>query len=290
MHLLHYNEHLHLFFRFARKLRGHRRSSGMYTASYTRALHKVSGLFTRAQFGCDCRLCDGPSAAFFEARQEQQFCVAVPPPVPATAPEAVPSQPRGTAAQSPAASELARRREPDITDLDDGLWLGPGRAAADSELLRTCQITHILNVADDVPNYHEADEALTYCRLDVGDFGSDAGVRRVFEQAHVFVAAALASDSADGRHGRRGVLIHCANGSNRSPTVAIAVLMQLRRWSLANAWSHVSSRRPVQPLADMRRELLAYERERGSSSMVEGAHGALVYVGGTAPREEANET
>ena len=290
----------------------------MYTASYTRALHKVSGLFTRAQFGCDCRLCDGPSAAFFEARQEQQFCVAVPPPVPATAPEAVPSQPRGTAAQSPAApaaqspaasaaqspaasaaqspaaselaAALARRREPDITDLDDGLWLGPGRAAADSELLRTCQITHILNVADDVPNYHEADEALTYCRLDVGDFGSDAGVRRVFEQAHVFVAAALASDSADGRHGRRGVLIHCANGSNRSPTVAIAVLMQLRRWSLANAWSHVSSRRPVQPLADMRRELLAYERERGSSSMVEGAHGALVYVGGTAPREEANET
>ena len=76
------------------------------------------------------------------------------------------------------------------------------------------------------------DSGITYLRLDVADFGADAGIRRVFSRAHAFVAEALAAGN--------GVLIHCANGSNRSPTVAIAVLMHLYSWSLADAWEHVS--------------------------------------------------
>ena len=98
------------------------------------------------------------------------------------------------------------------------------------ETLRRRKVTHVLNVADDVPNYHEGE--FTYLQLGVADFGADAGIARVFPAAGRFVETAL--QTAGGR-----VLIHCANGSNRSVTVAIAVLMQNFSLSLAEAWALV---------------------------------------------------
>ena len=145
-------------------------------------------------------------------------------------------------------------------------------------LLRIClaqseahHITHVLNCADDVPNFHEQ-EGLTYLRLDIADFGGDAGACRTFPCAIEFVS------QASGR-----VLIHCANGSNRSATVTVAVCMGLFNMNLAQAWSLVRSRRPqTLPLADNRKELLFFEGSRDPEklvSMAEGAGGLLMPVG-----------
>ena len=46
---------------------------------------------------------------------------------------------------------FARRTTLALTDLGHGLFLGAGRAASDFALLQRHGITHILNVADDVP-------------------------------------------------------------------------------------------------------------------------------------------
>ena len=171
-------------------------------------------------------------------------------------------------AESELAAAFARRTNLALTDLSFGLFLGAGRAACDAALLERHGITHVLNCADDVPR-PAATDGLEYCCLSVGDFGSDAGISRVFDAALSFVQPALEVDGA--------VLIHCANGSNRSPSVAIALLMMLLDWPLATAWEHVSCRRTVQPLADNRRELLAFEhRRRHVNSMAEGAGGTLV--------------
>ena len=172
------------------------------------------------------------------------------------------------AAEDELACAFARRTELALTDLGFGLFLGAGRAAADAALLQRFGITHILNVADDVPRA-AATEHLGYCCLGVGDFGADAGISRVFDAAFAFVQPVL--EQASGC-----VLVHCANGSNRSPSVAIALLMLLFDWPLATAWEHVACRRTIQPLADNRRELLAFERRRGAASMAEGAGGTLV--------------
>ena len=72
------------------------------------------------------------------------------------------------------------------------VWLGRGAAAQDRGLLAELGVTHILNVADDVPNFHAGDPALTYCALEVGDFGADAGISRVFATAHAFARSACA--------------------------------------------------------------------------------------------------
>lgn len=60
----------------------------------------------------------------------------------------------------------------------------------------------------------------TYLKLDVSDFGSDPGIGRVFNIAAEFVQKCISTEN-----GR--VLIHCANGTNRSVTITIAVLMIL---------------------------------------------------------------
>ncbi|KDO29885.1 hypothetical protein SPRG_04952 [Saprolegnia parasitica CBS 223.65] len=130
-----------------------------------------------------------------------------------------------------------------------GLWLGSGSAASKLESLQRQRITHVLNVADDVPNFHP--NAFLYGNLGVTDFGQDVGIRRVFPTAFAFLDDALAHD--DGR-----VLVHCAAGANRSATVVLAYLMHAREMSLADAWAHVRSRRRgICPLRDNRQELLA---------------------------------
>jgi hypothetical protein len=101
------------------------------------------------------------------------------------------------------------------------IWLGAGRDAQNLKKLVECEITHIVNCADDVPNFHQSMEKFTYLNLFVADFGCDVGIARVFAQAFNFVKNAMDSCS-DNR-----ILIHCANGSNRSATVAVAVLMKL---------------------------------------------------------------
>eukprot|EP00051_Salpingoeca_urceolata_P011690 m.145174 g.145174 ORF g.145174 m.145174 type:complete len:149 (+) comp17215_c1_seq1:96-542(+) len=128
------------------------------------------------------------------------------------------------------------------------------------------QITHVLNVADDVPNFHEGDaDELTYLRLEVQDEGKDAGISRVFGASTTFVREALAHGGV--------VLVHCANGTNRSATVTIALVMQLQSLSLHAAVNLVRSKRRVYPIRDNQRELLCFERELNgttANTMTEG--------------------
>eukprot|EP00511_Aplanochytrium_stocchinoi_P006861 CAMPEP_0204825830 /NCGR_PEP_ID=MMETSP1346-20131115/3628_1 /ASSEMBLY_ACC=CAM_ASM_000771 /TAXON_ID=215587 /ORGANISM="Aplanochytrium stocchinoi, Strain GSBS06" /LENGTH=188 /DNA_ID=CAMNT_0051953591 /DNA_START=319 /DNA_END=885 /DNA_ORIENTATION=+ len=132
------------------------------------------------------------------------------------------------------------------------IFLGAGRDAKNLEKLSSHGITHIVNVADDVPNYHESH--FEYLNLNVGDFGADAGISRVFDEAADYISKAL---EAKGK-----VLIHCANGSNRSATVTIAVLMIMNNLSLAAAWKRVCERRKeAAPLQDNRAQLLLFEKK-----------------------------
>ena len=147
---------------------------------------------------------------------------------------------------------LARRRamasgEIWADEIVDGkLWLGAGRDAQNLSQLRAHGITHVLNVADDVPNFHEAEADLTYLCLKITDFGG--GSRHAYPAAVEFVRESWARASTAGR-----VLVHCANGSNRSATVTIAVCMDLLDLTLAEAWALVCERRKAAaPLADNR--------------------------------------
>lgn len=164
------------------------------------------------------------------------------------------------------------------------LWLGAGRDAANLAKLGEHQITHVLNCADDVPNYHEGasvvvggcgepiERRISHLRLEVSDFGTDAGISRVFPKAAAFIKGAWECGG--------NVLVHCANGTNRSATVTVAICMILWDMSLIDSWSMVCSCRPsMAPLADNRAELIKYELKiRGSTTAREGNGGRLCPV------------
>ena len=79
------------------------------------------------------------------------------------------------------------------SEITPQLYLGAGRDASNLDQLANHRITHVLNVADDVENFHEHEESLTYCNLAVTDFGGDEGISRVFSRAIEFVATATSA-------------------------------------------------------------------------------------------------
>lgn len=196
------------------------------------------------------------------------------------------------------------------------IWLGRGRDAQNIEKLREIGITHILNVADDVPNYHEGLKMFTYCSLKVADFGQEVGgIGKHFGKAFQFLQqsgvrgeridvsddVSSREDVADDRREesyasgkvdfepgpstpeevvaapgeprpRPRLLIHCANGSNRSCTVMIAMMMMLHKLTLKEAYQYVKAKRPsCVPLKDNRAELIKFEAKRyhGDTTMGE---------------------
>lgn len=139
------------------------------------------------------------------------------------------------------------------------LWLGSGTDASKFDELEKRQIRHVLNVADDVPNYHE--HGVTYLNLGVQDFGQDAGISRVFDNAFAFLREAEANNEP--------VLVHCAAGANRSATIVIAYLMNSRHLTLIESWKEVKSqRRGIVPLKDNRLELLEFEMKLFGKSSI----------------------
>lgn len=143
------------------------------------------------------------------------------------------------------------------------LYLGTRYDAKNLKQLRAHGVTYILNVSDDVPNYHENDpeSGLVYKKLNVADFGADPGISRVFDDAIAFVEEAMAKPT--------NVIVHCAHGSNRSPAIVVALAMYLKKVPLSVANEAVcKDRKHVYMMSDNLKELVAYEKKlRGKNSV-----------------------
>lgn len=97
------------------------------------------------------------------------------------------------------------------------LWIGAATAAADLEWLRAHGITHIVNVAAEVPDFYP--DELTYHSMSFRDCADDMkAMMDALPAAHAFIDSALASGG--------GVLVHCRMGLSRSAAVAASYGMQ----------------------------------------------------------------
>ena len=131
------------------------------------------------------------------------------------------------------------------------LWLGRGQFALEHELMAQAKISHVLTTANDTPEVQAAMEERVaqgtlcgYLCLDVGDFGTDDGISRVFENAFSFLDEAIQSGGV--------AFVHCANGSNRSPTIVTGYLKHRHpSWSIQRCLEEVLMVRPhIMPLKD----------------------------------------
>ena len=154
-----------------------------------------------------------------------------------------------------------RKRIWDAAEIyNDKLYYGSGYAADNLKELKSHKITHILNVADDVGNFHPKE--FTYINLKVRDMGMDTGISRVFDHAFKELDDIMKQEGAR-------VLVHCAAGRNRSATITIAYMMHREGIELGKALEIVTTKRRVFIMKDNRRELMEYEMKLYGKNTVE---------------------
>lgn len=116
-----------------------------------------------------------------------------------------------------------------MTPILEGLYLGAREDARDLTLLRQQGVTHVLNCALEVPNFHPRD--LCYYRMDIRD--PDRTFYRHLGTSRTFIDAGRAAG---------GVLVHCFAGVSRSPATILGYLVYSEGWTLEQAARHLASK------------------------------------------------
>jgi hypothetical protein len=118
-----------------------------------------------------------------------------------------------------------------MIEILEGLYLGNREAARDLKRLTEAGITHVVNCADELPNYHEGQ--LVYLALGLRDPDPNLG-------GHL---ARVCGFIDQGRKKGR-VLVHCFAAISRSPAVVLGYLCHLgfsleqaARWLGQAAWT-----------------------------------------------------
>ena len=169
------------------------------------------------------------------------------------------------------------------------LYLGSGRDARDEEELHRWKISHILNVASDWPKHAMTDKQgreLQYLQVPLEDRYSE-NISWALDRAFEFIEEARGVQERETNEKKeqekeeketeenesegekvieteRRVLVHCAVGKSRSPTIVMAYLMKHHNMSLKDAYNLVMQKRRlpglnVCPNNSFMRQLMAYE-------------------------------
>lgn len=115
-----------------------------------------------------------------------------------------------------------------MIEIVNGLFLGNREAARDLRRLQAARITHIVNCADELPNYHEGH--FDYLALKLLD--PDPALHERLPVVCDYIDAA--------RRGQGRVLVHCFAAISRSPAVVLGYLCHAGH-SLEEAARHLGA-------------------------------------------------
>ena len=153
--------------------------------------------------------------------------------------------------------------------IKEGVYLGNSAAAANSALLKTHHITHILICCSEIaPSFPETFE---YKKLNIQET-FDFNISEYFAEAYEFIEEAVKNDGT--------VLAHCGHGQSRSPTLVISYLMKRYRMSCKTALKFVRKKHPLtEPNVGFVEQLGQYERflaEHNPTAITCGACNCLI--------------
>ncbi|KAK3417641.1 dual specificity protein phosphatase 1 isoform X2 [Eucalyptus grandis] len=144
-----------------------------------------------------------------------------------------------------------------MCQIEEGLFLGSYGDARNRDRLKSLNVTHILTVANLVPEFPND---FVYKVVDVMD-SEDTDIRQHFEECISFI------DEARRQGG--SVLVHCFMGISRSVTVVAAYLMKRRGMRLSQALEHVKTRRPqAAPNSGFMVQLREFENSLNSATTI----------------------
>jgi predicted protein tyrosine phosphatase len=143
------------------------------------------------------------------------------------------------------ASSLTSPAQP--IDETNRIFIGGIDAAQNIDWLNASGITHIVNAAEEIPNFFDARKR--YLRLNLRDDPSD-GVEdliAVLEPSYRYMKNVLAVAPADpkGRKPPPKILIHCHAGKSRAASIASYYLMREKHIPFHQALNQLRARRPI---------------------------------------------
>lgn len=112
------------------------------------------------------------------------------------------------------------------------LFIGDETASTNEPLLRSLNVTHVVNVTKRIPNWHEkgGERPLKYFQVPVNDHWSE-NLLPFLPQVIEFIDSARRNDCS--------ALIHCEAGVSRSATIIVAYVMHTFRMKLDDAYEMV---------------------------------------------------
>jgi len=146
--------------------------------------------------------------------------------------------------------------------LENFLWLGDRFAASDTKVLKKLGITHLLTLYG--THEHEYELPVKARCIPLDDSGmTDLG--SIFNRCFEFIDDAKVNGK---------ILVHCAAGVNRSPSIVVAYLMKNHRMRFHEAYEFVQEKRYcIQPAPSYRMQLLEYDKilyeEKRTSTVTE---------------------
>ncbi|MFX1250745.1 MAG: dual specificity protein phosphatase family protein [Promethearchaeota archaeon] len=116
----------------------------------------------------------------------------------------------------------------------DGIWLGSVQTATDITLLQNKNISAVLSLQISGSYDHLYPKQWLYLKLPIPDAKSIPN--GVFKKSLAFISQAQDDD--------RQVLVHCAYGISRSPTIVAAYLMKEKKMNPLEAFDFLQNKRP----------------------------------------------
>jgi protein-tyrosine phosphatase len=160
--------------------------------------------------------------------------------------------------KSPSYGAVSATTKRGITIITNNICLGGRDDAADLSACRKMGITHVLNLAQQLPNFQE-DELI--CKKMSLEDREDFDILAHVQEASEFIS------SVENMGGR--VLVHCISGVSRSVTMVLMHMITKHGIPLKDAYDYVLSCRPwIAPNDGFKLQLTQLEIQKFSSSSV----------------------
>lgn len=124
----------------------------------------------------------------------------------------------------------------DSNEIIDGLFLGSSYNAYCLDKLQEKNIKVIINVTEEIDNFYQDSNEITYYKFSIKDNNSD-DIIDILNQTYQIIDSNLSQGN--------NVLVHCYMGASRSASVIIYYLMKKLDWDYDRAKDHVTFIRPL---------------------------------------------
>jgi hypothetical protein len=143
----------------------------------------------------------------------------------------------------------------DIDQVDSNIFIGNHESAKSLDHLADNKITHIVNAAIEIPNYHSG--RFNYINAGLYDNPKlgDEDLLRILEPIYRYISAIISKNPS------AKILVHCHMGMSRSASIVIYYLMRHNNWSYEESLKYLINRRPiVKPNRWYQQQLLDIEK------------------------------